>query len=206
MIAVRGAGSLIAQELNELVPVRPISRYEDLPLDAERYLFCQGILRAKSEDEQTDHERLEGWMVNYDYIRHACDEILKVHDTARICVIGSESGFVGSYDEVYAKAKRALHYYVQTKRLRTPDQQLVCIAPGVIEDGGMCARRTDSVRVEARRQAHPQQRFLKASEVARLVHYVLCIDKGYLSGVVIRMNGGEHTKHEQICGSNDILA
>jgi NAD(P)-dependent dehydrogenase (short-subunit alcohol dehydrogenase family) len=177
MIIVRGSGSKIAQELNEIVPICGIARDEDVPLTMD----------------QTPDEIREGFFVNCGQIVRDCELLIKENHKARICVIGSESAWAGSYDGVYARAKADLHRYVEKKRLRTTAQQLVCIAPGVIQDAGMCARRVDLERLDRRREVHPQKRFLWAIEVARLVHYVLCIDRGYLSGVVIRMNGGEHT-------------
>jgi NAD(P)-dependent dehydrogenase (short-subunit alcohol dehydrogenase family) len=193
VIIVRGASSKIAQELNEIVPIRAVGRDEPIPLDGKRYLFCLGLLRAKSSSEQSVAEKAEGWQVNYSVPVRDCNLLIEKNDRARICVIGSESAWTGSYDGTYADSKRALHEYVMGKRLRTAAQQLVCIAPGVIGDAGMCVRRTDLERLEKRREAHPQKRFLWASEVSRFVHFVLCVDRGYLSGVVLRMNGGEHT-------------
>lgn len=193
VIVVRGASSKIARELNEIMPIQAVHRTEHIPLNAERYLFCQGILRSKSGAEQTVEEKAESWRANYSITVRDCNLLIERNDRARICIIGSESAWRGSYDGTYADSKKAIHEYVVSKRLRTPAQQLVCIAPGVVGDAGMCTRRSDMDRLLARRLRHPKQRFLQAVEVARLIHYVLCVDKGYLSGVVIRMNGGEHT-------------
>ena len=165
----------------------------DTPMpDADRYLFCQGVLIGKRVGDQSDEERALAWRVNYAQIRDECDRLIAGNDQARICVIGSEAGYVGSYDAIYAQTKAALHQYVRDKRLRTPEQQLICIAPSLIEDAGMCSRRVDMENVERKRQSHPKGRLLTAAEVARLVYFVLYEDRGYLSGVVLRMNGGAH--------------
>lgn len=196
MIAIRGAASRIAEELKGLLPqdeaVLAVPRGETPPFTADRYLFCQGLLRSKPVFEQTDAEVDEGLDVNAHQVMSACDVILGGNAKARICVIGSESGFAGSYDGTYAEAKARLHRYVERKRLRYPGQQLVSIAPGVIIDCGMTQRRGDLEQLEGRRLAHPKRRWLTAKEVARLVHYCLYVDEGYLSNVVIRVNGGEH--------------
>lgn len=197
MIAIRGAGSRIVSQLVPLLPSdeipRCVGRQERMPTDAERYLFCSGLLRAKSVDEQTPTEIEEGNRVNLWQVTDDCERILSLNDKARICVIGSESAYRGSYDGVYARAKRSLHEYVESKALK-PDQQLVCISPDPIEDAGQHTRRQDQWRCDIRRKAHPKQRFLKAPEVARLIHFVLYQDHGYLTGVVLRLNGGEHIK------------
>lgn len=197
MIAIRGAGSVIVQRLAALLPkgecIVKVDRWEAPPMDALRYLFCQGLIKPKRITEQTDNEIAESFLVNAGRIIKECDQIIEGNDLARICVVGSESGFVGSFDGAYAVAKAALHCYVETKRLRTPRQQLVCIAPTIIWDAAMTQVRDDLETVEARGRAHPKGRWLTAREVARLIHFCLFVDEGYLSGVVLRFNGGAHT-------------
>lgn len=197
MIAIRGYGSRIAQELAAILPanekVTPVPR-EGHDGVAERHLFCQGVLRNKTINDQTPDEIASSWTINATRTIDQCERILSRNDRARICIIGSESAFAGSYDVVYAAAKAGVHQYVETRRLRTPMQQLVCVSPGIVADAGMTLRREDKERLEAREKAHPKARFVTSREVAVLVHHVLYVDRGYLSGVVIRMNGGEHTK------------
>ena len=194
MIAIRGAGSTIVQQLLPLLPEgeesKAISRFADMPTDCERYLFCAGVLRAKKAQDQSPDEMTEGFHVNLWQVVTDCERILAGNAKARICIIGSESGFSGSFDGVYAVAKGEIHRYVEKTRLKSPHQQLICIAPSIISDTGMTSRRDDKSNLLERRALHPKQRFLKALEVARLVHYVLYVDLGYLSGTVIRMNGG----------------
>lgn len=196
MIYVRGAGSTIAQALAELVAIRPVRRAEDMPYDGEKYLFCAGMIRQKRLVDQTDHEIAESYIVNAASVMRACDKLIEHNAKARICIIGSEAAFTWSFDGAYASAKAALHRYVETKKLRSPDQQLVCVAPTIILNTGMTDARNDAGKasVEERRLRHPKQRWLQPMEVARLVHFLLCVDEGYTTGVVIRCNGGEHTR------------
>lgn len=196
-IAINGGRSAIARTLvtHWLDPretVTQVPRGEDMPLDTHRYLFCQGLLRAKRADEQTAAESTESFEVNFEWIRRQCNAILAKNKHARICVIGSESGITGSYDGSYAGAKTLLHRYAESKQLIAPAQQLVCIAPTIIADAGMTQRRHDLDTVYARAKEHPKGRWLQADEVAGLIHHVLYVDKGYLSGVTIRINGGAH--------------
>jgi NAD(P)-dependent dehydrogenase (short-subunit alcohol dehydrogenase family) len=197
LIAIRGFGSAIAKALASILPedeeVLNVGRHSTLPMDVERYLFCAGLLYGKSLLEAEPDEIADTLRVNFSDVAQACDRIIAGNGKARICVVGSESGFAGSYDVAYAGAKAALHRYVETKRLRTIDQQLVCIAPGILGDGGMTLRRKDLKRLDERQMAHPKARFLSSIEVARLIRFALYDDRGYLSGVVIRLNGGEHT-------------
>jgi NAD(P)-dependent dehydrogenase (short-subunit alcohol dehydrogenase family) len=165
-----------------------ISDRREFPLDADRYLFCQGLLRPKQMQDQTDAERAEGFAVNLDSIKRACDAVLAVNETARICVVGSESAYLGSYDDVYAISKMLIHSYVENKELK-PMQQIVAISPGIIEDAGMTTRRKDLKTLAFRKAQHPMRRFLRAREVAELAHHLL-YHQPYIRNTVIRMHGG----------------
>lgn len=199
MIAIRGIHSTIAASLIILLPqgetVHEIERGSSgKDSGATRFLICQGKLTPKRLTDQTDAERQELFSVNCADVIAACDRIIETVPEARICVIGSESGFSGSFDWSYAGSKAALHRYVETKPLRTSSQQLVCVAPGIIGDAGMTTRRADQHNLVARRMEHRKGRFIDSIEVARLIHFLLYVDSGYLSGITIRMNGGEHIR------------
>lgn len=193
MLAVTGIRSRIVEELRPLLPEgEEVVRIDDdninLPI-CERYLLCAGLLRPKRMAEQSRKERAESMEVNLLRPVALCEQILEWNDAARICIVGSESGFSWSYDGTYAAAKAALHRYVETKELK-PNQQLVCVAPSIISDARMTQVREDLQNLENRRENHPKKRFLKSVEVARLIHFLLYVDEGYLSNTVIRMNGG----------------
>lgn len=195
MLAVTGLRSKIVEELRSLLPewerVVRISDVGQAPL-CERYLLCAGVLRPKALAEQSSAEIGEGLHVNLIRPIELCEEVLATNDRARICVIGSESGFTWSHDGAYAAAKAALHKYVETKRLGS-GQQLVVVAPAIISDTLMTIARKDTENLSKRIDKNPKKRFLKAIEVARMVFHLLYVDEGYTTNVVIRMNGGEHT-------------
>lgn len=192
MLAVTGFNTTIVQAICDLLPEgEEIVRFtvgDDTP-ECNRYLLCAGLLYPKQLTELSECEISETLMANLIDPMDICEEVFSHNLDARICIIGSESGFTWSHNGVYAAAKAGLHRYVETRKL-SPGQQLICIAPSIIEDSGMTMRRTDFENLEQRRQAHPKQRFLRAMEVARLAHFLLYQDEGYLSGQVIRMNGG----------------
>lgn len=193
MIYVRGADSAIADALADLVTIRPVARGELMP-DGERYLFCQGrIIQARIGDQDQGTIEETFWINTGSVIRE-CDRLIETNPNARICVMGSESAFKWSYDGAYAAAKAGLHRYVETKRLRYPGQQLVCVAPTCIVGSGMNQRRNpDGVAALVKRlNSHPKGRWLQPLEVARVIHFLLCVDDGYLTNTVVRMNGGEH--------------
>lgn len=205
MLVIFGWRSKIAEELRGLLDsdyegeiIRgtfdcyPLENKRAYTLDQMKYFFCSGYLIGKKLHDQTTEEFKATAEVNYLNVVGACNAIFEVNSKARICVMGSESGISGSYDEWYGMVKNALHHYVETKKL-LPDQQLVAVAPGIIGDAGMTTRRADLDVLEARKEAHPKKRFVSSLEVAHLVRFLLYEDQGYITNTVIRMNGGGHT-------------
>lgn len=196
MIAIRGYSSSLAQALIPLLPederVHVVERGAS-NTTAQRHLFAQGVIYPKSLGQMTDFEKLDSWNANAGMTIAQCNMILATNEEARICVIGSESAFSWSFDDCYASSKAALHRYVETKKLK-PRQQLICIAPTIIEDSRMTRARDDLENLSRRRDDHPKKRFLSMGEVVRTVHFFLYVDRGYTTGVVIRINGGMHTK------------
>lgn len=194
MIYVRGYRSAIAEELSKLVPIEPVLRKEAMPDDGERYLFCHGVIRQTPPVKQSMTDMVETFWVNCARTIKECDRLLEVNPIARICIIGSESAFKWSFDGAYAAAKAGIHRYVEKRRLKYPDQQLVCVAPTCINNTRMNQQRNEDglAALKARLALHPKKRWLEPEEVARMVHFLLYVDKGYTTNTIIRMNGGEH--------------
>lgn len=191
-VCITGWGSKIAEEFRRLTDeecIRGDWQGPEFPLDCRRYLFCHGMLMPKRAEDQTECEREQSWIANYISTAGRCDGIIASNPKARMCVIGSESGYRGSFDGTYAEAKAAMHLYIEERRCK-PHQQLVGISPGIIGDCGMTTRREDVLNVERRRKEHPMQRFATAREVAKLAHFLL-YDGPYISGTIVRMHGGQ---------------
>ena len=191
-----GYRSQIAQEFDLLATTDEeaiCGSFEFPELRASHYLICQGFISGKKITEQSSLELQDSWNVNYVDIVKFLDLLFQMNSEARVCVIGSASGQTGSYDMAYAGAKAALHLYIKTKKL-SQWQQLVGIAPSIIENAGMTIRRSDRHNLDLRKEQHPKRRFLQAIEVARLAHFLLYQDEGYITGTVINMHGGEHSR------------
>lgn len=192
-IVITGWRSQIAHEFRRIISSNEVSIHgEPLkthPPQAERYLFCQGLLWPKRASDQTEAEVRESIEVNCDSIIRWCELILQNNQIARICIIGSESGYRGSFDGTYAAAKAMIHRYVETRRVGE-FQQLVAISPGIVEDAGMTLRREDKGRLARRRAEHPKKRFLQSAEVASLARTLLYFQP-FINNAIIRMHGGE---------------
>lgn len=191
MLGIVGQGSKIAEEFVALCgePWKGLRLSSDAS-ECDRFLVCTGLLVGLPLRAMLPDRIAETFARNFSDVAEWCDAVLATNPRARIVVIGSESGFSGGYDMAYAGAKAALHLYVETKKL-SPNQQLVAIAPGIIEDAGMTLRRIDHDTLVLKKAAHPMGRFCTSREVASLAEWLLGPDGGYVSGTVIRMNGGD---------------
>lgn len=195
-IGITGFNSTIVREFESLMPdgetIRIIQR-DPLALnqmDLDRYLFCQGRLVGDSIINISRHDAAWTWYDNFLTIAKRCDQILAVNRRARICIIGSESGYAGSYDMAYAGAKAAMHLYIETKRLEYPGQQIVGIAPTIIFDSAMTQSRKDLEAVTARGGHRRRGEWLAPLDIAKLAHFALYVDSGNLCNTVLRMTGG----------------
>lgn len=186
-LAIDNPRSSIARKLIELVPDETIVGADAV---ADRYLFCGGFLAGHKLTDLAPHDANRSFADNFVTIASRCDWIIETNREARIAIIGSLSGDQGSYDMAYAGAKAAMHLYIGQKRLLGHQQQLVGIAPAVIWDTGMTQRRGDLALCEKRGAATRRGRWLLASEVAALIHFLLYVDTGSISNTVIRMTGG----------------
>lgn len=174
MLAVTGFRTTIVRQLSLFVSDSVVRIEADLskldcefrvPL-ADRYVLAAGVLHQRQLHHQTPRELTESIAVNMVNVVRLCEHILETNTHARICVVGSESGFSGSYDMTYALAKAGVHKYVEWRKLGE-FQQLVAVAPPVIADSGMTLRRKDYPDVLDTR------RTVRASDVAIVVKNLL---------------------------------
>lgn len=187
-VGICGASSTIAQAFTAMtdepiLPARPFDMDEMLP----RYLICTGYLAGETLNDLTDEQAAQTWGLNFLLITQFLDRLFKINSIARVVVIGSESAFKGSHDMAYACSKAALHSYVENKQLPCPDQMLVALAPHIIIDSGMTARRDDFNELAERGRQNRTRRWLSAAEVAKEAHHLIYGASVSLSGQVIRM-------------------
>jgi NAD(P)-dependent dehydrogenase (short-subunit alcohol dehydrogenase family) len=181
MIAVTGYRTTIVQALKEMVDEQVFKLSANLgqfggeyalPEGVDKFVLAAGILRQMPLREQSGFDVRIGLAVNMVSVVRIADTILARRENARICIIGSESGINGSYDETYAMSKAAVHAWVAwTKAKVKPTQTVACVIPPIISDSGMTRRRHDYPAVlDARRT-------VSAKEVAEKVHWALFDDE-----------------------------
>lgn len=175
MLAVTGYRTTIVAELAKIIPdpiVRIAGDMSDpacwfrVPPSATRFLLAAGVLHGKRIQEQSAAEITECFAVNCVNVVRLCEHILDSTPTARIAVIGSQSGIKGSFDQAYAVSKAAVHGYVAMRHV-TQHQQIVAVAPEIISDSGMTWRRSDYPDVLTKRKT------VTAAQVARIVKRLL---------------------------------
>lgn len=180
MIAVTGYNTTIVQSLIALCGVTQVKRIDSdlslpdctfkIPTGADKFVLAAGVLCGKRLMELTPDDVQRMLSVNLVNTMRLCETILESKPRARICVIGSESGFKGSYDTLYAVSKAGLHKYVETRKVG-PKQQLVAIAPHIILDSGMTRARADYNDLLFQK-AHGRK-FTTAIEVAGMARFLL---------------------------------
>jgi short-subunit dehydrogenase len=153
MLAVTGYNTTIIKALAVLAgeQVTRIESDVDVPIVGARYVLAAGVLIGKHPAEQTIGELMESAWVNLMRPIRLCERILVTTSDARICVVGSHSAIAGSFDRAYAASKAGLHQYVLTRGTGST-QQLFCVAPTIISDSGMTARRHDYPAVLKKRR------------------------------------------------------
>jgi NADP-dependent 3-hydroxy acid dehydrogenase YdfG len=179
MLAVTGASSQICKAVvaitgETLIRIPRMLEATELPMynrfarrqasipGAPRYLLAAGVLTGKVVNDQTIAQINEAFWVNAAWPIKLCEQILAENPDARICVVGSQSATRGSFDQIYAASKAALHAYVLNRSTRSP-QQLFAVAPGIIADCGMTLRRHDFPSVLRRRKT------VTAEQVAKVI-------------------------------------
>lgn len=193
-LGICGAGSTIARKAMAILNGGGGASFEimtgqpgNIPLDCSHYLICTGFLAGHTLEGISDEDAWRTFDLNFLSLARLCDRIIAANDQARICIIGSHSGYAGSHDMAYAGAKAAMHLYIETKKLRGPAQMLFGIAPQIIADSAMTRRRADRDACMVRGENTRLGRWLNADEVARLAVELLYDASTAISGTIVRM-------------------
>ncbi len=168
--------------------------FDNIPTDKSCYVINVGLLNNLNINNYSEQKAWESINVNCIGIVRLCEYILTNNSSARIIIIGSESGKKGSYDTIYFLAKAALRAYVKERFLSSPDQQLLIISPSTIKDGSMTLKRKDKDRLKNYQKSHPKKRFLFMKELASYISSIFQIDSSYLTNTEIELNGGKFSR------------
>tara|TARA_A100001035_G_C27749326_1_gene485619 strand:+ start:218 stop:886 length:669 start_codon:yes stop_codon:yes gene_type:complete len=154
-----------------------------------KYLIISGFLQSKKIFDQNKEEISKSFFVNAVGAVLFAEYLFSQKPNARLIIIGSESGFKGSFDLSYALSKSSLKLYVQQKKLKV-NQQILLLSPSTIDNFGMTLRRTDKDNLKKYKENHPKKRFLNSSELIDLI-INLFASTSYLTNIEISVNGGK---------------
>ena len=132
--------------------------------------------------------------INLTSIIRICEIALNTNPKARIIILGSESGLKGSYDIIYALTKSSIHKYVEERKIKYKDQQLLCLAPSTISDGKMTLKRKDKKNVKKSININPKKRGINSKEISIFIYKLLFEITDYVSNTTIHINGGKFSR------------
>ncbi len=116
--------------------------------------------------------------------------------SGRVVTIGSQGGIVARGDLVaYRTAKAAMHHYTRclAAQLRSSNIAVNCVAVGsAASERWQKVYGQGAPQPEALARANTLERPAHVDEVAAVVRFLCTPEAGYISGQVIRVDGGEH--------------
>lgn len=176
----------------DMASIAAVDRETNIIERCDYFVLAHGVLSRKPFLMRHETELCQSLVVNMLSVVRICEIALERNANARIVVMGSDSARNGSHDVAYGLAKAGLHAYVQSRAVGE-NQQLVAIAPSMIGNTGMTRQKTEA-ELSTYVQAHPKKRPVGPLEVARLIHFLLFTDMGYISNTVVEMNGGKFAR------------
>ena len=157
-------------------------------------VFANGQALYELLDDTSQQQMQELWKVHVETPMLICKKLapkLRLHPTSYVLFISSIWGEVGASGEVvYSTVKGAQNSFVKAyaQEVAFSGIRVNAIAPGIIETS-MNVHLSDSEQQEIIEQI-PLQRYGKPHEVAQLAGYVMSGKADYMTGQILRLNGG----------------
>ena len=210
-ILVTGGSSKIGKEFIKLLPKNIIIKNPnkiEWDLSKNKFNRKQVNLIKKSDKIVILHSKLSSKphlkkslkditnqiCLNLTSIIRICEIALNSNPQARIIILGSESGLKGSFDIIYALTKSSIHKYVEERKIKYKNQQLLCLAPSTISDGKMTLKRKDKKNVKKSININPKKRGIKSKEISIFIYKLLFEITDYVSNTTIHINGGKFSR------------
>tara|TARA_B100000886_G_scaffold334302_1_gene289626 strand:+ start:5387 stop:6034 length:648 start_codon:yes stop_codon:yes gene_type:complete len=210
-ILVTGGSSKIGKEFIKLIPKNIIiknpnkiewdlsknkfSRKQvNLIKNSDKIVILHSKLSSKSHLKKSLKDITNQICLNLTSTIKICEIALNSNPKARIVILGSESGLKGSYDIIYALTKSSIHKYVEERKIKHKDQQLLCLAPSTISDGKMTLKRKDKKNVKNSININPKKRGIESKEISIFIYKLLFEITDYVSNTTIHINGGKFSR------------
>ena len=210
-ILVTGGSSKIGKEFVKLIPKNIViknpnkiewdlsknkfSRKQvNLIKNSDKIVILHSKLSSKSHLKKSLKDITNQISLNLTSTIRICEIALNSNPKVRIVILGSESGLKGSYDIIYALTKSSIHKYVEERKIKYKDQQLLCLAPSTISDGKMTLKRKDKKNVKNSININPKKRGIKSKEISIFIYKLLFEITDYVSNTTIHINGGKFSR------------
>lgn len=162
--------------------------------DVEAIVVASGQALYKLIDDTTAEDMQALWMVHVqspvEVIRELAPK-LRRHDTSYVTMIGSIWGEAGGAGEVmYSTVKGAVHSFVKAyaQEVAFNGMKVNAVSPGMIQTS-MNGHLTDDEMAEVVSEI-PMARAGQPEEVAHFVTFLLSGKADYMTGQIVRVNGG----------------
>ena len=210
-ILVTGGSSKIGKEFIKLLPKNIVinnpkrsewdlsknkfnKKQLNLIKNSDKIVILHSKLSSKSHLKKSLKDITDQICINLTSIIRICEIALSTNPKARIVILGSESGLKGSYDIIYALTKSSIHKYVEERKIKYKDQQLLCLAPSTISDGKMTLKRKDKKNVKKSININPKKRGINSKEISIFIYKLLFEITDYVSNTTIHINGGKFSR------------
>ena len=210
-ILVTGGSSKIGKEFIKLLPKNIVinnpkrsewdlsknkfnKKQLNLIKKSDKIVILHSKLSSKSHLKKSLKDITDQICINLTSIIRICEIALNTNPKARIIILGSESGLKGSYDIIYALTKSSIHKYVEERKIKYKDQQLLCLAPSTISDGKMTLKRKDKKNVKKSININPKKRGINSKEISIFIYKLLFEITDYVSNTTIHINGGKFSR------------
>ena len=159
------------------------------------FVHFAGIMLSKSLLESNIEDIENMVKVNLTAPIYLVSKIIpKLSDKGLIIMIGSQSAYKGSYDDLYAITKAGVHGLVGSLAPKlAPDKRIINIAPGITRGTKMTDRRSEDDLSNATSRV-PLNRLAEAKEIALICMELSNDTFNYMTGNTIDINGGNHIR------------
>lgn len=166
--------------------------YKNIP-DIDSLIFCTGLLPGKELEEYDDDTINNVFQSNIIGPIMVLNRIIKkLNKRCNVLFIGSISGSAGSYDEIYASTKSALHGFIKSLAKKSKNSiRFNCISPGLIENSKMIEGFSPIV-IENHKQETPTNELNKLDDIAKVCFDISQEKWSQLNGQIININGGRY--------------
>ena len=160
----------------------------------DKILILQSVISSIPFLKRRSSDIASQVSVNLLSVVKICEVALQHNRKVKIIILGSESGIKGSFDIVYSLTKAAIHKYVEERKIKYPEQQLICLAPSTIIDSHMTIKRKDKKNVQKSIINNPKKRGILSKEISNFIYTLFYEQTDYISNTVIRIDGGKFAR------------